>query len=200
MDVFLGFDPGGVGHFGWSICQPQAEGVGFEVIETGTANNAEAVMVEVNECLLQRDLPRHTVQAAGIDAPMFWNRSGEDRASDRVVRAYLAANGFNTEIVVPVNSMVGAALVQGPLLGHRLLCDFAIRITESHPGALNLLDDAMNGLIVGQHLFGNAHERDATFAAYAAWHIGADGWQDLFDREPRPILPLGTPISYWMPI
>ena len=54
----------------------------------------------------------------------------------------------------------------------------------------------------------NEHELDATYAAYAAWRMHQrlqgqmNGWHNLYPGEPEAnlVLPLGTPVSYWMPI
>ena len=75
-------------------------------------------------------------------------------------------------------------------------------ITEAHPKALDWLDHSMRSCIIDLPPDCRDHERDATFAAYAAWcmHRKAQGWRNLFPKEPNPILPLGTPVSYWMPI
>ena len=218
VDIFLGFDPGGRGrcrrrncdgncgrgNFGWSICASHNQDAGclcLKVIKSGVSCSAKGVLDAVT-VYLSKCLPEGNVRAAGIDAPMFWNRSGEDRAVDKVIRAALSAKGCNTETVEPVNSLVGACLVQGNLLGPLLLHEFELRITETHPTALNMLDEAMINHIVGPASYGTNHERDATFAAYAAWAMWEkwEGWNDLFPKEPAPVLPLGTPVSYWMPI
>ena len=46
------------------------------------------------------------------------------------------------------------------------------------------------------------HQRDAAISAYVAWKMlkrPAD-WQNLYLKEPGPVQPFDTPVSYWMPI
>jgi len=190
VEIFLGFDPGGRdgrGRFGWSICRAEAEQI--QVCAAGRARYAGSVVESVVDALPVN--PR--ILAIGIDAPMFWNITGEDRVVDAIIE--------NAGVrPIPVNSLRGACLVQGILLGASLYQRYKAPITEVYPRALTVLDPAMLDRIVGLPI--NEHERDATYAAYAAWcmHRQAPGWRDLFPEEPDPVLPLGTPVSYWMPI
>ena len=190
VEIFLGFDPGGragIGKFGWSICRAEAEQL--QVCATGRAQYSGQVVERVMNALPAN--PR--VLAIGIDAPMFWNTTGEDR----VVDAIIGGAGVHP---LRVNSMYGACLVQGVLVGDALYQLFNAPITEVYPGALQALDGLMLDRIRG--LPANADEADATYAAYAAWRMYQRDpeWRDLFPEEPNPILPLGTPVSYWMPI
>ena len=47
-----------------------------------------------------------------------------------------------------------------------------------------------------------AHQRDAAISAYAAWKMlqkqEPDGWRNLYCKEPCPVKPFDTPVSYWM--
>lgn len=193
IEVFLGFDPGGIGNFGWSICREDGEGE-FEQWKSGVANNAGEVITAV----LGKLPPNARVLAAGIDAPLFWDRTGSThRRVDEVIRE--AVGNRNP---VAVNGLYGAVVVQGPLLAALLRQHFVnFQITEAFPGALrDLLNPvpAVLQLLPGE----SGHQQDARTAAYAAWcmHRQAEGWRDLFLEEPDPVLPLGTPVSYWMPI
>ena len=176
----------------------------MHVLAACVADYAQAVIDAVTDKLHGLNLPKESVRAAGIDVPMFWNKSGKDREIDKLIRSKLPVPDkskeqvANKSSVMSVNSLQGSDLAQGVLLGYHLHHDFTLSITESHPGALDHLEKSMRSRIIG--LPSNEHSRDATFAAYAAWHIGATNWQDLFPKEPAPILPLGTPVSYWMPI
>ena len=198
IEIFLGFDPGGEGKFGWSICRDAAGQ--FEQLTSGAGNYAGGVFNQMlaampaNACVL----------AAGIDAPLFWNRWGEiQRNVDQIIhrRRVYVQSPFN-RIPVPVNELYGAVVAQGPLLAALLRQHFVnFQITEASPGALR---DLLNPLpAVLQRLpRETGHQQDARTAAYAAWcmHRQAEGWRDLFPEEPDPVLPLGTPVSYWMPI
>lgn len=191
VEIFLGFDPGGEGNFGWSICRSEADQ--FWQITAGLADHAEDAVEKV---LFHLPHSTVTVVAAGIDAPLFWSRKG-NREIDKVVRA--ASRPAN---VLEVNSLWGAVLVQGVLLAESLHKHFdTLPITEAHPKALReLLVDLPDML---HHINGESeHEWDARTAAYAAWAMcrALPGWWDLSSREPNPVLPLGTPVSYWMPI
>lgn len=191
IEIFLGFDPGGEGNFGWSICRE--DGDQLRQITAGLADHAEDALEKVMYRLPHSDV---AVVAAGIDAPLFWNRKG-NRGIDGVIRE--AARPAN---VLAVNSLWGAVLVQGVLLAEALHQNFdALEITEAHPNALRALLDPFPPEL-NQFRGESEHEWDARAAAYAAWcmHRQAEGWWDLSSREPNPVLPLGTPVSYWMPI
>ena len=199
VDVVLGFDPGGKGNFGWSICEIARGQLG--IIETGVASDALEVMERVSAAR-----PGNArVLAAGIDAPMFWSKTG-GREVDPIIREAIKRRGCSTAAgtVQHVNSLRGACLVQGVLLGLYLHQKFNdVPITEAHPKALlRLLDDSDSARLTELTDGRSEHERDAVLAAFAAWsmHRRAPGWKNLYWDEPKPILPLETPVSYWMPI
>lgn len=191
VEIFLGFDPGGEGNFGWSICREDAGQ--FEQLTSGTGNYAGEVFKQMlaalpaNACIL----------AAGIDAPLFWNRWGEiHRNVDEIIHA---SSGRRP---VAVNGLYGAVVTQGPLLAALLRQHFVnFRITEAFPGALRGLLDPVPAAL--QPFPGETdHQQDARTAAYAAWAMwnGLDGWRNLFWAETDPFLLLEQPIGYWMPI
>ena len=198
MGIFLGFDPGGSGrgrgNFGWSICQDDAGQ--FHQLDSGVGRYAGEVFDQVTERTERLQLNR-SVRAAGIDAPLFWNRQGElYRNADAII------TGADCRNPVSINGLYGAVVAQGVLLAALLRQHFVnLAITEAFPGALR---DLLNPLpAVLQRLpRETGHQQDARTAAYAAWcmHRQAPGWRDLFPEEPDPVLPLGTPVSYWMPI
>ena len=212
-DVFLGFDPGGrgacrrkncdgncgKGNFGWSICASHNQDAGclcLKVVKSGVSCSTKGAL-DLVKGYLSRDLRGGYVQAVGIDAPLFYNCTGEDRTVDKIIRDKL---GKAHSTVIPVNSLKGACLVQGILLAVQIQRIFECPITEAHPGALRLIDTCMPGRIRG--LPSNEHQRDATFAAYGAraMHREEDGWRDIFKEEPTPIVPLEFRVGYWMPI
>lgn len=152
IDVILGFDPGGkTGRkFGWCICRI---GRGqLRVYKADRATNTEDALKQVSS-----ELPRNArVIASGIDAPMFWTDIGERKVDSIIRDAGKDAEGkdkkcpnsehHSTSVkwcpfplnVQEINSLWGACLAQGLLLG-RLLhgCPrFDAPITEAHPKAL----------------------------------------------------------------
>ena len=83
-------------------------------------------------------------------------------------------------------------LVQGLLLGKYLHETYPTAvITEAHPVVLlrllntPALEPQLNPLHNLIADLTNAHKRDATIAAFAAWsmHTGAQGWRDLYPIE-----------------
>lgn len=209
--VVLGFDPGGrnprakSGNFGWSICQ--LVGSGLERLETGLARDAVDALDQVQQELGRQGQP--PVRAAGIDAPLFWGPRGE-RAVDCEIRQALRAIQVPTGTVIPVNSLYGAVVVQGPLLGWHLRTAWPdLPITEAHPTVMWRLlrrqqQHAATAAMVRQLTAGleSDHKRDATRAAVGAWVMQGrvPGWRDLLDGEPKPVYPFGTVVSYWLPI
>ena len=225
----LGFDPGGVGHFGWSICET-VDGKLKSCPRTGLANDACHAISQVRMALPD-NLP---VLAAGIDAPLFWSKKGGRRV-DVVLRQTLKDTQFPASklggTVQTVNSLQGACVVQGLLLARYLMdtC-WDLAITESHPKALcHLLchtgqQDMVHRLTAGLAdrkrdptlcLCGCGdptkpkasladHKRDATLSAISAWaavYGTPPRWQNLYVEveEPFRINPFNIPISYWMP-
>lgn len=209
MDFILGFDPGGKDNFGWSVCGIDGDKL-RRPAKTGLANDAQDAIDQVERSIKEPSdgLPEEPkVLAAGIDAPMFWSITGGNRRVDEIVRKALKDKGFPGSIggtVQDVNSLRGACLVQGVLLGKYLHETYTLKITEAHPKALrHLLKESgqsgkINPLIKGL----GDHERDATLAAFAAWsmHEQSPGWRDLRSSEEDSVQPFDTPVSYWMPI
>ena len=203
----LGFDPGGEGKFGWSICRV-SNGQLQPLPNTGLADDAWDALLKVKQ-ELGRYSPsgNHPVLAAGIDAPMFWSQRG-NRTVDDILRDKLK-NSLPKIRVLAVNSLWGAVLVQGVLLGKYLRDEWTdLKITEAHPNALwyllrhsgqpevvEMVEHAIAGLV--------DDTRDATLSAVAAWAMIQEsqlGWQNLHERECHPVHPFDTPVSYWMPI
>ena len=217
--IILGFDPGGKNAFGWSICRTK----GGQLQKPCTAGNADDALsvLQAVEGYVEKDsnLRDLRVLAAGIDAPMFWSRRGNRKVDDYLRRHLKSAR--LTSSIMQVNSLQGAALVQGVLLGKLLRDTWDLRITESHPKAVeyliwhsnqSTLIEMMGKVIEGlkQQKYGGqgkedarlSHMRDATLAAISAWAMVHEhpNWQNLYEREPQPVQPFGTPVAYWMPV
>ena len=209
-DFILGFDPGGKGNFGWSICEVVGGNLQSRV-ETGLANDAWDAINKIEKAI-KAISDNSTVLAAGIDAPLFWSRTGNRRA-DTVLRKALKDIQFPTPsgTVQAINSLRGACVVQGPLLVRHLSDRWDPSISESHPKALDHLlhraerpehdmVDMVDRLTAGLA----DHQRDATLSAVSAWaaihHKNLRGWQNLYNLECCPIRPFDIPVSYWMPV
>ena len=205
--LILGFDPGGKGRFGWSVCKalPGA----LVRLQTGLADDAvealHGVEGAVESCGLQGN---RTFLAAGIDAPMFWGEKG-NREIDAILRRVLRETQFPTPggTVQQVNSLRGACLAQGMLLGKYLHERWSLPITETHPKVLSHLLSLPGQFDVGVSMTDltsglEEHERDATLSAVAAWAMvrKLPGWRDLYAQEPNPVQPFDTPVSFWMPL
>lgn len=193
MKVILGLDPGGKGNFGWCIVRDSNE-MPSQPIASGLADNAEmavtAAVAEIPEGGL--------LIAAGIDAPLFWQKRGS-REVDLIVRRaiHLAGSPHASGTVQDVNSLRGACIVQGVLSAISLRERFpTIPITEAHPKALLWL------LPEAARLKANSeHERDALLAAVTAWaaYNSLPGWSDIHSAEPDPYSPISQPLHYFMP-
>lgn len=204
----LGFDPGGIGRFGWSVCRA-TNGTLQPLPKTGLANDAWDALNQVKSALGSAGTQGATqVLAAGIDAPMFWTKSG-NRTVDDIVRQALKDHRFPTPggTVQQINSLRGACLVQGILLGKHLTVEWPIEITEAHPRALHYLlrhSGQTEAMKMVQHLTEKLadHELDATLSAVAAWALlyKPPGWRNLYEEESGPVQPFDTSVSYWMPI
>ena len=138
----LGFDPGGKHRFGWSVCST-IDGNLLPSAKTGLACDAWDALNKVKKAVGSSGFPGNPkVLAAGIDAPMFWSRRG-NRTVDDCLRQTLRDNQFPTSklggTVQEVNSLRGACLVQGMLLGRYLRETWDLQITEAHPKALKHL-------------------------------------------------------------
>ena len=207
VEIFLGFDPGGATKtaFGWCVCKQDVAGK-FVKVKTGLSTHAEAAVSDVNR-VLENLKSNACVRAIGIDAPLFWNKTGEDRMVDKIIRRELLNLNRPHSTVIPVNTLKGACLVQGVLVGD----SFKAPITETHPKALRWLLKSLPSELENYKADlkrsknpNENHEWDALAAAYAAWRMYQRDpeWQDLFQKEPAPFLPFGTQVevSYWMPI
>jgi hypothetical protein len=178
--IVAGFDPGGKNNFGWCVLRANPFDVALDRndVAVGTAEHAiaarDAVVAELGGKVV--------LEAAGIDAPLFWQPAG--REIDREVHA------------LHLNSLRGGCLVQGLLVGRELKAMFPrIRLTEVYP---KMLIDYLNN---GQKVWNNEHERDAFLAAIAAWAMieGRTGWRNRIPVDNNEVwMPIGE-VEYWLP-
>jgi len=209
MDVYLGFDPGGAGAFGW--CVLAGDQLPLQILKRGVANHATQAVYDALTVVGPANL-----RSAGIDAPLFWQPKG-DRNADQVVRNRIVQLGSNGGTVNAVNSMRGACLIQGMMVAMLLRkARSELAITESHPKALLwLLSIATRGnptsavalanlghLVVGEVIGASDHERDAALGAFTAFAMtaGLSGWRNLYPQESHALSPLNPPPGYWLPL
>jgi len=193
MEYLLGLDPGGNGNFGWCVVL-DASDLPRSAVASGLSNNAD---LAVSAALSVIPADGH-IRAVGIDAPLFWSRSGS-RNADLTVRAAIREAGapHATGTVQDVNSLRGACLVQGMLAGLKLRELYPkLPITEAHPKALRWLLPEVADITASSE-----HERDALLSAIAAWATARkpSGWLDLFLVECNSYTPLAQPLHYFMP-
>ncbi len=216
VNLFLGFDPGGKDNFGWSICR-EAGGLLQPCPVTGLADDAWDAITQVKDKIASLYPQRNScVRAAGIDAPLKWNKRGDSkgyRKADCELRKVLEDTGGPVNRVLASNSLVGAVVVQGPLLVRHLSETRDLTITESHPKALECLVNhtgqrqmvkSLTARLVTTHKKDPTHhERDATLSAVSAWaaiYEKPPKWQNLYDWDPDLFNPSQLPVGYWMPI
>ena len=144
INLFLGFDPGGKGKFGWSVCREVAGGL--QCVKTGLADDAWHAIGKANESIAHGEhMHNSPVRAAGIDAPLLWNKRGDRkgyRKADCILRRALNKTHGPANRVLAINSLLGAVVVQGLLLVRHLSEMPRARdmmITESHPAAFRHL-------------------------------------------------------------
>ena len=133
MEIYLGFDPGGEDHFAWAVCS--SGGRALRVLAIGEAEDAEHALRNSLSAVPKAGL----VVGAGIDAPLFWSKSGA-RVVDSLIRQAIKKMGAPSPggTVQHVNSLRGACIVQGILAANLVYEQFSeISITESHPKALD---------------------------------------------------------------
>jgi hypothetical protein len=210
--VILGFDPGGEKRFGWCVAQAMSNGR-LQLRASGLASHAAgavtAALSEIGDV--------ESVEAAGIDSPLFWAVDGDRKADKSIRNAMKRLGGPNVGGTVQhVNSLRGACLSQGVMAAHLLRRKLPeIRITESHPKALLWLLrvakielrveevglDRLSDLIGSESPHLPDHERDAALGAVAAYAMmqGRSGWRDLYQEEKNAFAPV-SPVEYWMPV
>ena len=191
---YIGFDPGGDKAFGWSVLTRQ--GSEFTVTATGTCSSARHALAEVAAAC------PNAPQALAIDAPLFWASEG-DRNADRLVRKMVCAQGGHSGTVSHVNSLRGACLVQGVMVG-RMATEMwpETKISEAHPKALLAVSTNARTFLESLANHGKTeHERDATIAGYTAHMFATEsaGWHNLALLEQNIYHPVGPHVAYWFP-
>jgi hypothetical protein len=211
MEIYLGFDPGGVDRFGWAVCSPS--GPILRVLARGKAGNAKEAITQAISIVPEGG----SVVGAGIDAPLFWTDHG-GRDVDNLLRQAIKKLGAPSPggTVQNINSLRGACLVQGVLTASLLHKKYpGITITESHPKALLYLlgiagaqrdADAVTMADLTRHFASDTdsvaqHERDALLGAFTAFagRERRQAWKNLFDEEKETVIPFDYPVAYWMP-
>jgi predicted nuclease with RNAse H fold len=127
--IWIGADPGGIGKFGAAL-----------LFQDGTYSCKDVSSVSefidfVEEKLdVFGDGTLALPGGVGIDAPLWWStKEGGSRTADEWIRKHHRVG----QSVSSINSLQGAALVQGVVLALELRRRFAkIPVTESHPKAL----------------------------------------------------------------
>ena len=165
--------------FGWAVCSPKRHIL--HVLASGQAAHAEEATTQA----LLAASGKGMVAGVGIDAPLFWAKSG-GRDVDNLVRRAIQQLGapYPGGTVQHINALRGACLVQGILTAnflHKQSPDTAI--TESHPKALLYLlgianrqrDSAMvsmadlSNYVVCEANCDSQHKRDAALGALTAF-------------------------------
>jgi hypothetical protein len=192
--VFLGFDPGGIGAFGWCYLVV-AEGNKCAEIKTGICSDAGETFAAVSAVI--NDLP----PVIGVASPLYWSPDAE-READRIVRGSVLSLGGRSNTVTSVNALNGACLAQGVMVAALARERWPeVAIAESHPEALLIAWSEASSFFSGL-TFVNDHERNAALAAYSAhaYHTRREGWRDLRALESRTYDPIsGPPPVYWFP-
>ena len=211
MELYLGFDPGGIGQFGWAICSP--EGELLRILHTGNADDAAGALQAVKS-----RLPfQASIISAGIDAPLFWVANGK-RNADVLVRQAITELGADHPggTVQQLNSLRGACLVQGILIAKLVMDEFpSIGITETHPKALLFLlglanhEKQANTISIedlSAYVYKDSreyteHERDSVLGAVASWVSSrqSNQWRDIAKDEQGIMVPFDYKPAYWMP-
>jgi predicted nuclease with RNAse H fold len=189
---WYGADPGGKSQFGVAALDNNG------LFKTWLCSSVDEALAKIAE-----------PTGIGIDSPLWWSSGeGGGRFADSWLRrTYRIAPGT----VQSVNSLKGAAVVQGVTLALRLRrSDPSIPITESHPKALIVALKLPNWeAICGRFgLHGSEpkteHERDAVLSAVAAREGSLGHWKlDLSEHVgPSEFDPKATwfgAVNYWWP-
>jgi hypothetical protein len=202
--IWFGADPGGDNKFGVPILREDCS------FDTDLRSSAEEAMDWLKE---KTDWLKQEPSAAGIDAPLWWSagQRGWRKADCKLKNQYPKA----AKVVLALNSLMGACLVQGVMLAIHLRERFrSLPITEAHPKALlwalDLNDDTNNWPKLAER-FGlkgdppvTEHQRDALLAAVAAREGFLKRWPndlatDRFPEEQDPAKIPHAPIVYWWP-
>jgi hypothetical protein len=134
MSIYLGFDPGGAGHFGWCVARESgSRTLPLIVLGIDVADHARDAV----EAAIGHVPAGEPVLAAGIDAPLIWSRI-EGRKVEGELRCQIRRADSKTAegTVQHVNSLRGACVVQGMMTAVFLREAFAgLPLSEAHPKA-----------------------------------------------------------------
>ncbi len=191
-----GADPGGKGKFG--VARLQANG-SFKLRCVNSGDDAEEFLKGIS--------------SLGIDAPLWWSTTAT--GARRVDQLLKAKYGLSSGQVQYVNSLRGAAVVQGPLLAKIMRSENPnIPITETHPKALlkalrksgKLQDESWQSISNHFAVKGREpeteHERDALMSAIVAREAAKNVYTFnlALGRNQRELDPADTwygPVHYW---
>jgi Protein of unknown function (DUF429) len=195
VSYWLGCDPGGKDKFGVAKL---FEIGGFETFQVSSVD-------EVLKLIPVEPL------GVGIDCPLWWSSGvGGGRKADKWLRDSYRLSGGQVQ---SVNSLRGAAVVQGVLLAMKLREKFPrVRISEAHPKALLKAMELKDGEAVastfrleGQMPWTKEEDvRDALLAAVAAREGFSGNWKldlsmERFQSELDPTNLWFGAVSYWWP-
>ncbi len=212
MDLYIGFDPGGEGKFGWAVCK-YSDGK-LELVQSGNALHAVHAVEKVSKYVTDTT----HILGIGIDAPLYWVPNG-NRQADTLVRNAIKRLGAPQPggTVQAVNSLRGACVAQGAMvaeLSHNAYP--AAEVNEAHPKALLFMlglagserkttqittDDLNQFVRSSESSVTSEHERDAILACiscvlprYAQYKC-----RDLSREESKVMVPFDYQPHYWMP-
>ncbi|MFQ6097580.1 MAG: hypothetical protein ACE5O2_07625 [Armatimonadota bacterium] len=207
-----GFDPGGKRSFGWCVLEYQ-DTVPLFVTDAGVVSSAIQAKRKTEELCR---LAGGEIRAIGVDAPLFWDPSG-DRRVDKHLRHIVSGARGDQRTIMPVNSLNGACLIQGMMIAmlYRECCP-RIPVTEAHPKAMLYpvgLNPALQTLAsagfrgtspfrVSDTIPDDEHVRDAALAALCAWAMlrKPPNWTDLYRQfGDNTLSPLAAPLAYYFP-
>lgn len=195
MSIYLGFDPGGEGRFGWCVARESTGGVlPLITLAVGVADHAKQA---IEEALHHAPLGEPLL-AAAIDAPLTWSR-GAGRRVDHLLRQQIRDAGAKSAegTVQHVNSLRGACVTQGMMAAVLLREKYAgLPLSEAHPKAWLYLSGSGAGSPEGQD------ERDATNACLSAWAMVRQppDWHNLYlvSKDTETYSLLNPAPAYWM--
>ena len=152
-NLFLGFDVGGEGgrggshrtdgcrgHFGWSICCENGDGQ-LGCLGTGLARSAWDAADQVKDQIkVLHPEDNFRVLAAGIDAPLLWNKKG-DKQGYRRAEDILEQTSSNPTAAY---RLPGEVTMQGPLIAWYIGAEWSLMITETYPRVFRQLLERIN--------------------------------------------------------
>ena len=148
--------------------------------------------------------------AIGIDAPLGFDY-GTDRRIDEAIRHRLKSSGSSSSSTpIAQNSLRGACLAQGLLIGHLAIESGIDLISESFPRAVSALYPTLQASCMNcSNRTVGCHECDATLSAASGWAMrsnfvgesirGWENWHALQSSALRPDWFVIPDHEYWLP-